>query len=73
VVLILVVAAVISLIAYVIADRLLPKHKATLAVAAFVLLGIAPLAYIVYIGDRTPEDAVPVTQEDLRQAAGSAP
>ncbi len=72
-VLILVVAAVVSLFTYVIAARLLPKWKATLAVVAFALLGLAPLAYIVYVGDQPPADAVTVTQEELRDAARSAP
>ena len=72
-VLILVVAAIASAMTYVIAARLLPKHKLALSIAAFVALGVAPLAYIVYVGDQPPEDAVTVTQEELRQAAGSVP
>ncbi len=51
-ILVLIVAAAMSLITYVIATRWLPKHKTTLAAAAFVLVGIAPLAYIIYVGDQ---------------------
>jgi hypothetical protein len=73
VVLILVVAAVVSLFTYVIAGRFMPRWKTTLAVCAFALFGLAPLACILYVGDQPPADAVTVTQEELRDAAGSAP
>ena len=72
-VLILVVAVIASFITYVVAAHLFPKQKYSLSIAAFLVLGVAPLAYIVYVGDQPPEDAVTVTQEELRQAAGSVP
>jgi len=72
-ILLLSVALAASVVLYRAAYKLSPGRRLLAAGVTFALLGIAPIVYVVFVGDQSPGDARLVTQEELQRAAQPKP
>jgi hypothetical protein len=67
--LILILALGVALVVFQLTRRWKLSTRIFLSVAIFVISGVAPLAYVVLIGDQPADGTSVVTQEDLDNAA----